>query len=147
MNIQMLLDGLEKLEANSQFDFKFFNTHGPSTYYNVSKTDFTVNIDIALAYTISDIEKDQIRDYIRRIVDRANDDGFLNTSDIITMTLQNFNSKNKLIKNVYINSVDGEALAIIAPNYDAVKPEVPEYLTFPFDAEKIRSAITFRVVS
>ena len=147
MNIQMLMDGLEKLEANSQFDFKFFNTHGPSTYYNVSRTDFIINIDIALAYLISDAEKDLIRDYIRRIVDRANDDGFLNTSDIITMTLQNFNSKNKVIKNIYINSVNGEALAIIAPNYDAEKPEVPEYLTFPFDKEKINAAITFRVVS
>ena len=92
MNIQMLQDGLSKLEANSQFDLKFFNTHGPSMYYNVSNTNFLINIDIALTKNITEAEKDLIRDYIRRVVDQGNDNGFLNTSDIITMTINNFNS-------------------------------------------------------
>jgi hypothetical protein len=143
----MLSDGLSKLEANSQFDLKFYNTYGKSTLYNISRTNINITCSIITTRELSDIDKNTIRDYIRRVVDAANDSGNLSISDIYTACIANFNTNEKVIRSISINSVNGEIVEYIyQQNKENADLIVPEYLTLSFNPDEIERSITFRTI-
>lgn len=81
--IEMLKQNLGKLETNTFFDLKFYNTYGDSQYYNTLRTDIKLELDIYLREYTDDL-KLRIQDYTRLLVDRANDGEELSISNITT---------------------------------------------------------------
>jgi len=138
--IEILQENLDKLETSTFFDLKFYNTYGPSRYYNTT----TTNIDLGLTiYLKSEYTTDtdgtlakEIRDYIRRAVDKSNDSGALRVSSIISLVNQtdaygtyidhiDFTGINGVYSPQYINST-GASVKLHAPEWLNIDKE---YLT------------------
>ena len=74
--IDILKENLSRLESSTFFNLKFYNTCGYSYFYQTSRTNIDLSMDI---YLKDDYKNDsnlnlkpQIRSYIRRLVDRMN---------------------------------------------------------------------------
>ena len=90
--IDLLKENLGKLETSTFFDLKFYNTYGQSFLYNTTNTNMQLYFNITLTDEIrnsnaADIKslQDDIRSYIRRVVDKSNNDGCIRISSIIAL--------------------------------------------------------------
>jgi hypothetical protein len=80
--IDTLRENLGKLETNTFFDLKFYNTFGDSQYYNTPRTDMNLELDVYV-FEYSDDLASAIRDYVRLLVDSSNNNKALKVSSII----------------------------------------------------------------
>jgi hypothetical protein len=80
--IDMLKDNLGKLETNTFFDLKFYNTKGSSKYFNTTKIDIKLEMDVHVVGFNETLEN-QIKDYTRLLVDRSNVNNSLKVSVLI----------------------------------------------------------------
>jgi len=80
--IDMLKENLGKLETNTFFDLKFYNTYGDSQYYNTLKTNIQLEMNIYVVEWTQELET-SIKDYIRLLVDSSNEQESLKISEII----------------------------------------------------------------
>lgn len=94
--INMLKDNTSKLETTTFFNIKFRNTYGISHYYNSLYSNIRLKLTIYLksdainSYTgtitgnsVQESLENEIRDYIRVLVDESNSDGAIVLSKII----------------------------------------------------------------
>ena len=93
--INVLKENIDKLETNTFFDIKFYNTCGSAHIYDSLKTNIDLDMDIYLQDEYKDNEsvKSSIKSYIRRLVDESNKTGGLRISSIIAMVNNNFNDQ------------------------------------------------------
>jgi hypothetical protein len=87
--IDLLRENLGRLESNTFFDLKFFNTYGDARYYNTSRTDLNLELDVYVVEKTDQLES-SIRDFIRLLVDNSNANSELKVSEIIKATLNEF---------------------------------------------------------
>jgi hypothetical protein len=80
--IDALRDNLGKLETNTFFDLKFYNTYGDSQYYDTSRTDLDLELDVYV-FERTDELATAIKDYVRLLVDDSNRKGALRVSALI----------------------------------------------------------------
>jgi hypothetical protein len=128
--IDMLKENLGKLETNTFFDLKFYNTHGLAQYYNTLTTHIKLELDVHLKENVYDEGlENTIKDYVRLLVDQANENKSLRISDLIrTLTNQFYN---------HIDHVDFKGLNDTFSQYISqtrtLKPNLyaPEYLNIP----------------
>jgi hypothetical protein len=126
----MLKENLGKLETNTFFDLKFYNTYGNAQYYNTISTNLKLELDIHLkenAYATG-LEL-TIKDFVRLLVDDANTSKSLRVSDLIrNLTNQFYNQ---------IDYVDFKGLNDTFTQYisqtSSIRPNLyaPEYLNIP----------------
>ena len=102
--IRVLKENIDKLETNTFFDIKFYNTYGAAQIYDSLKTNIDLEMDIYLAngYKGDENIKTNIKSYIRRIIDESNKTGALRCSSIVSLTDNNFNE--------YIDHIDFKGL-------------------------------------
>ena len=76
--INFLRKNIDRLESNTFFNLKFFNTYGPSYLLNTPKTNVRLLLDVYFKSDVADDIKDSlcesIRLIIRTIVEQGNDD-------------------------------------------------------------------------
>ncbi len=99
--IDALRDNLGKLETNTFFDLKFYNTYGDSQYYNTPRTDLNLELDVYV-FERTDELATAIRDYVRLLVDSSNSRSSLRVSTLIRDLTTNFSR--------YIDHVDFKGL-------------------------------------
>ena len=130
--IEMLKENLGKLETNTFFDIKFFNTYGAAQYYDTLKTNIALELDVYLRKGV-DVSKATplIRDHVRLLVDSANVNEKLSISEVIRdLSLQYYNE----IDHIDFKGLNGsfqqhiEKIGGISQNLFA-----PEYLNIPKD--------------
>ena len=102
--IRVLKENIDKLETNTFFDIKFYNTYGAAQIYDSLKTNIDLEMDVYLAngYKNDENIKTNIKSYIRRIVDESNKTGAIRCSSIVSLTDSNFNE--------YIDHIDFKGL-------------------------------------
>ena len=128
--IDMLKENLGKLETNTFFDLKFYNTYGNAQYYNTISTNLKLELDIHLkenAYATG-LEL-TIRDFVRLLVDDANTSKSLRISDLIrNLTNQFYNQ----IDYVDFKGLNGTFAQYISQT-SSIRPNLyaPEYLNIP----------------
>jgi len=101
--IDMLKENINKLESATFFDLKFFNTYGPSNFYSTYRTNIKLGLHITLRTSlISDVEnvKTQIRSYVRRLVDKYNENEEIRVSDILSAITNSGSEMSKYISHV-----------------------------------------------
>ena len=59
--IDMLKSNLGKLETNTFFDLKFYNTYGESQYYNTLRTDVDLELDVYVNAYSKELESKDTR--------------------------------------------------------------------------------------
>jgi hypothetical protein len=103
--IKILKENIEKLETNTFFDIKFYNTYGYSYIYNSNTTNLTLDLNIHLedAYINNESVKSQIKSYIRRLVDLTNNTGRLGISNITGLVDNKYADYIKYIEFVGLN--------------------------------------------
>jgi hypothetical protein len=99
--IDTLRENLGKLETNTFFDLKFYNTYGDSQYYNTTRTDMELELDVYV-FERTDELATAIKDYVRLLVDSANRRSSLRVSSLIKDLTTNFSR--------YIDHVDFKGL-------------------------------------
>lgn len=128
--IDMLRNNMNKLETNTTFNLKFMNTHGYSQNYSTINTNINIDMTIYLKNNGTGIEQ-EIRDYVRVLIDKANEDKALRISQIIALT--------SIAYSQYIDHIDFEGLNGTFDQYidllDSSSSIVPEY--FNLDTEKL----------
>lgn len=128
--IDMLRNNMNKLETNTTFNLKFMNTHGYSQNYSTINTNINIDMTIYLKNNGESIEQ-EIRDYVRVLIDKANEDKALRISQIIALT--------SIAYSQYIDHIDFEGLNGTFDQYidllDSSSSIVPEY--FNLDTEKL----------
>lgn len=87
--IDILRENLGKLETNTFFDLKFYNTFGESQYFNTLRTNIDLELDIYVSETSSSIEQ-AMKDYTRLLIDKEALSGTLKISNIIKELTNNF---------------------------------------------------------
>ena len=101
--INILKENLKKLETNTFFDLKFFNTYGPSQLYDTLKTNLNFETTV---YLKEEVDKETlsplIKDYIRRLIDNSNNNNSLKVSQINSEVLKAYEA--------YIDHIDFEGL-------------------------------------
>ncbi len=140
--IDMLKDNLGRLETNTFFDLKFFNTKGLSKYFNTTKIDIKLELDVhVLDYTES--LASQIKDYTRLLVDRSNMTNSLKISLLIKELTAAFPANISYIVfkglndtfNQYLEYSRGTSLA--APEYFSISKDNLQYINIIPIAEDI----------
>jgi hypothetical protein len=136
--IELLKQNLGRLESNTFFNLKFFNTYGQSQLYNTLKTNIDLEMDIYVT-ELTDGLTNNIRDYIRILVDGANNSRSLKVSSIINSLTSNFpiidHIDFKGLNSTFNQYVDQISSLTLAQR----KQYVPEYLNLQkSDLEKIR---------
>jgi hypothetical protein len=122
--IDTLRENLGKLETNTFFDLKFYNTYGDSQYYNTSRTDLELEMDIYV-YEYSEELESSIRDYVRLLVDKSNDKKSLRISSLIKDVSTTFS---KFVDHIefkglngtfvqYLSEIETTAKNLFAPEY------------------------------
>ena len=86
--ISLLKENIDKLETNTFFDIKFYNTYGSAHIYNSLKTNLDLDIKVILKdeHKNNESVKSNIRSYIRQLVDESNKAGGFRYSAIVTQT-------------------------------------------------------------
>jgi len=128
--IDMLKENLGKLETNTFFDLKFYNTYGDAQYYNTLSTNLKLELDIHIKENqFSEGLDTSIKDYVRLLVDMANNQKSLKISELIrSLTTQYYNQ---------IDHVDFKGLNDTFTQYinedSSIKKNLyaPEYLNIP----------------
>lgn len=126
--ISLLKSNANALETNTSYNLKFMNTYGLSHKYNCVST----NIKLELYVYVNDASiGPKIKDYIRRLVDKANDEGYLRVSKIITLTELKFA---EYIDHIDFAGLNGTFNQFIEP-VSTTTSDVPEY--FNLDSESL----------
>jgi hypothetical protein len=135
--INMLKENLGKLETNTFFDLKFYNTYGDSQYYNTPRTDIKLELDIYVPSNLYSLElENRIRDYTRLLVDNSNELNSLRVSDIIKNLTVSFNGIIDHIDfkglnntfNQYIEKIPTIRDNLYAPEYLNISKENLQYI-------------------
>jgi len=87
--IDLLRENLGRLETNTFFDLKFFNTYGESQYYNTTRTNMDLELDVYV-FEYTDELASAIKDYVRLLVDNSNERKALRISSLIKDLTSNF---------------------------------------------------------
>lgn len=150
-HIMILKQSLNKLEANTTYDFKFYNTCGRAQYYDCMKTDLDLLLVITLAkkYANNETLKTQIRDYIRMYIDSCNNNNEFYMTGLVVACTGAFNqtaTSADVIKNIEFRSMNGAMDDHILPFSDNADKEymfVPEWFGLPFNPETNEDNIIF----
>jgi len=134
--IDMLKENLGKLETNTFFDLKFYNTYGDAQYYNTLSTNIKLELDVYIKENqfVEGLD-DNIKDYVRLLVDNANNQKSLKISELMRdLTTQFYNqidhvdfkglndTFNQYIKDINLNTT---------PPIKPYNLYAPEYLNIP----------------
>lgn len=130
--INILKENIDKLETNTFFDIKFYNTYGSAHIYNSLKTNLDLDLEVVLLdeYKNNEYVKNNIKSYIRRLVDESNKSYNVSVSSIITATNNNFNNYIDHINiyglndtgNQYINKIAGVDESQYVPEWLNIQP-------------------------
>lgn len=146
--IDLLKENLGKLETSTFFDLKFYNTYGQSFLYNTTNTNMQLYLTITLtdeiknsnAADITSLQND-IRSYIRRVVDKSNNDGCIRISSIIAL-LGKSETYGQYIDHIDVAGVNGSYTQYIKKLSDVDESSsAPEWLNL--DSAMIDDMITF----
>ena len=128
----MLRENLGKLETNTFFDLKFFNTKGISQYYNTTSTDIDLKMEIYVR-GLSESLRSRIQESTRILVNEANENNFFDVSRIITLLRASFPE----IRYIVFQSLNGLLAQEIS--FDREIPDyafAPEYINIQPDKLK-----------
>ena len=146
--IDLLKENLGKLETSTFFDLKFYNTYGQSFLYNTTNTNMQIYLTITLtdeiknsnAADITSLQND-IRSYIRRVVDKSNNDGCIRISSIIAL-LGKSETYGQEIDHMDVAGVNGSDTQYIKKLSDVDESSAaPEWLNL--DSAMLDDMITF----
>lgn len=142
--IDLLKSHMNVLETNTFFNIKFMNTYGYSQKYSTSRTN--INLEFTIYLKTSDLNsvilENEIRDYIRVIVDKYNNDSTLSVSTIITLVTAAYH---QYIDHIVFEGLNGTFSQYIRPiDISENRFYVPEY--FSLDAQKLTNSIKFKNV-
>jgi len=136
--IELLKQNLGRLESNTFFNLKFFNTYGQSQFYNTLKTNIDLEMDIYVT-ELTDGLTNEIRDYVRLVVDNSNNSLSFKVSSLINSLSNNF----PVIDHIDFMGLNGtfnqyiDQISTLTQNQR--KLYIPEYLNLQKpDLEKIR---------
>jgi hypothetical protein len=136
--IELLKQNLGRLESNTFFNLKFFNTYGQSQFYNTLKTNIDLEMDIYVT-ELTDGLTNEIRDYVRLVVDNSNNNLSFKVSSLINSLSNNF----PVIDHIDFKGLNGtfnqyiDQISTLTQNQR--KLYIPEYLNLQkSDLEKIR---------
>ena len=146
--IDLLKENLGKLETSTFFDLKFYNTYGQSFLYNTTNTNMQLYFNITLTDEIrnsnaADIKslQDDIRSYIRRVVDKSNNDGCIRISSIIAL-LGKSETYGQYIDHIDVAGVNGSYTQYIKKLSDVDESSTaPEWLNL--DSAMLDDMISF----
>ena len=146
--IDLLKENLGKLETSTFFDLKFYNTYGQSFLYNTTNTNMQLYFTITLTDEIrnsnaADITslKNDIRSYIRRVVDKSNNDGCIRISSIIALLGKN-ETYGQYIDHIDVAGVNGSYTQYIKKLSDVDESSTaPEWLNL--DSAMLDDMISF----
>jgi hypothetical protein len=128
--IDTLKENLGKLETNTFFDLKFYNTYGPSQYYNSLRTDMNLELDVYV-YEYSDTLASAIRDLVRLLVDGANNRKALRISSLIKDLTSSFD---RYIDHIDFKGLNGTFTQYIKEDATITKNLfAPEYFNIPIE--------------
>ena len=141
--INILKENIDKLETNTFFDIKFYNTYGTAHIYDTLTTNTKVSFNIVLQNDYKDESlysniRSEIKSYIRRLVDESNKTNSLRISSIITLTDSTFNEYIDHIEFMGLNDSFNQYIKKLDIDESL---QVPEWLNIP--ADKIDDYITF----
>jgi hypothetical protein len=128
--IDLLRENLGRLETNTFFDLKFFNTYGESQYYNTTRTDINLELDIYV-FEYTDELASSIKDYVRLLVDNSNERKALRISSLIKDVTNNFSRYVDRVEfkglngtfNQFIKETDTITKNLFAPEYFNISNE------------------------
>lgn len=138
--IDLLNENMEKLETNTFFNLKFMNTYGYSQQYNSLTTNLDLKMTIYLKQGVDRSNtsiQNQIRDYIRVVVDKFNNEECLSVSTIITLVSAAYAN---YVDHIVFEGLNGTFTQYI--NKLDSNQEVPEY--FNLDPSKLKTSIQFK---
>jgi hypothetical protein len=128
--IDTLKENLGKLETNTFFDLKFYNTYGPSQYYNSLRTDMDLELDVYV-YEYSDTLALAIKDFVRLVVDASNNRSALRVSSLIKDLTSNFD---RYIDHIDFKGLNGTFTQYISEDQSIAKNlYAPEYFNIPLE--------------
>ena len=141
--INILKENIDKLETNTFFDIKFYNTYGTAHIYDTLTTNIKVKFNIILKDAYKDETayaniRSEIKSYIRRLIEESNKTNSLRISSIITLTDTAFTSYIDHIEFRGLNDTFNQYIKKL--NIDE-SLQVPEWLNIP--ADKIDEYIDF----
>lgn len=142
----IIINNINKLENNTSVNMKFYNSYGISKFNTIDSTNLTLNADIAL-YTTSSELLSKIKSYIVSFVENVNyDDGRFSISNLITGLETNF-KEIKYIKFNYLNGTDIKNIERIAEyenmNLNNQIVYIPEFLNVMHKNKKSQITINF----
>jgi hypothetical protein len=130
------------LETNTFFNVKFMNTYGYSQKYDTTRTNIELEFTIHLNATDQDriALETEIRDYVRVLVDKYNNDEALSVSTIITLVTAAYH---QYIDHIVFEGLNGTFSQYIKTiNLSENRFYVPEY--FSLDAKTLANSIKFK---
>lgn len=140
--VDLLKQNMNILETNTFFNLKFMNTYGYSQLYDTQRTN--LNLEMTIYLNVGETERTklekEIRDYIRVLVDKYNNDTNLSVSTIITLVTAAYSNNIDHIVFEGLNGTFSQYIKSINTN-DAIV-YVPEY--FSLDAQKLQNSIKFK---
>lgn len=130
--ISLLKENLDRLETSTFFNLKFYNTYGPSYIYNTT----TTNIKLELRIHINTNDQtliDEIKSYVRRSVDKSNDNSAVKISQIVAL-LGKDETYGQYITYIEFNGLNGTYNQYINKNTGVDETEYPpEWLNISKD--------------
>jgi hypothetical protein len=126
----MLKENLGKLETNTFFDLKFYNTYGNAQYYNTLTTNLKLELDIHLKEnTYYEGLELTIKDFVRLLVDGANTIKSLKISDLIRNLTNEFYNQIDYVDFKGLNNTFAQYIGQTTTIKSNLFP--PEYLNIP----------------
>jgi hypothetical protein len=126
----MLKENLGKLETNTFFDLKFYNTYGNAQYYNTLTTNLKLELDIHLKEnTYYEGLELTIKDFVRLLVDGANTIKSLKISDFIRNLTNEFYNQIDYVDFKGLNNTFAQYIGQTTTIKSNLFP--PEYLNIP----------------
>ena len=147
--IDLLKENIKVLETNTSFNLKFMNTYGYSKKYSTNTTNLNLEMTIYLTFDnknenaeLSQKIEREIRDYIRVLVDKYNNDKEISVSTIITLVTAAYS---KYIDHIVFEGLNGTFTQYIPQLEISDKIYVPEYLNL--DSKLLEKSIKFSYYS
>lgn len=132
--ISLLKENLDRLETSTFFNLKFYNTYGPSYLYNTTTTNINLELTVHIN-TNDDSLKSEIQSYIRRAVDKSNDNSAIKVSQIVAL-LGKDETYGQYIKYIEFEGLNGTFNQYINKIADIDETQYPpEWLNI--DADKL----------
>lgn len=162
--IQEFIDILEKhrryissalvlLEDSFGVDFKFFNTYGPSSQYNIDNENLISKVNMSLTFEIkftltNDMKVlDDITKHIKEYIENINDLGDLHMPNLITSVTNKFRNRVVYFKFIDLNGYGPIKQSIYRDNTDKFveAQTVPEFLNVNTKLDET-SDITYKII-